>query len=192
MLFRSSQGFKNTIWASEYGSFLHACIIDLLKVFRNTKDCTRTPPWLQNLFKLLHNHNLQHTRHMAPFGVLLAQKLHTSLVLQLAKVLMEIYQCMDECWDSYMASKFSMMMGCIYVELRCRHGGDQHLEDQAQAAHGPGDVGVPAQGIGEPKRVLGRGSIAKLAMRKGGANTHFSCSMNAMNRYRALVALGAV
>ena len=65
-----SQGFRNTIWADEYGSFLHACIIDLLKVFRNTKDCTRTPLWLQNLFKLLHNHNLQHTRHMAPFGVL--------------------------------------------------------------------------------------------------------------------------
>ena len=47
----------------------------------------------------------------------MAQKLHTSLVLQLAKVLMEIYQCMDECWVSYMASKLSMTMGCIYVEL---------------------------------------------------------------------------
>ena len=64
------------------------------------------------------------TQHMAPFGVLLAQKLHeaygtlhTSLVLRLAKVLMKIYLCMDECWDSSMDSKLSMMMSCIYAEL---------------------------------------------------------------------------
>ena len=72
------------------------------------------------------------------------------------------------------------------------------MEDLAQAAHGPGDVGVPVQGIGEPKRVLGYmdeeivGCIAKLAMREGGGNTHFSCSMNARDRYKAIVAMGAV
>ena len=70
-------------------------------------------------------HETQHLATMAHLaGVLLAQKLHeaygtlhTSLVLQLAQVLMKIYQCMDECWDNDMASKLSMMMGCIYVKL---------------------------------------------------------------------------
>ena len=69
-------------------------------------------------------HETQHLATMAHWaGVLLAQKLHeaygtlhTSLVLQLAQVLMKIYQCMDECWDNDMGSKLSMMMGCIYVE----------------------------------------------------------------------------
>ena len=72
------------------------------------------------------------------------------------------------------------------------------MEDETKTPHGPRDVGVPAQGIGEPKgywEYLDEdfvGNIAKIAMRKGGGNTHKACSMNTMDRYRALLALGGI
>ena len=88
---------------------------------------------------------------------------------------------MDECWDSYMAFKLSMMMGCIYVELsdadmegtntwRIKpklHMVQEMLEFQSK------ELGNP-RGFWEYLDEDFVGSIAKLAMRKGGANTHFS------------------
>ena len=61
------------------------------------------------------------TRHMVPFGVQIASELHdrhgtphSARVLELAKVLKDIYTCMDTHWDSDLAGNLSMKLAKTY------------------------------------------------------------------------------
>jgi len=146
------------------------------------------------------------TRHMVPFGVQIASELHdrhgtphSARVLELAKVLKDIYTCMDTHWDSDLAGNLSMKLAKTYNTI---HNDDSDLTNvwrmkpklhmmQEMLEYQGKELGNP-RGFWEYQDEDFVGMIAKIAMRKGGGNTHMACSMNTMSRYRALMALGSV
>ena len=147
------------------------------------------------------------TRHMVPFGVQVAQELHeahgthhSAMVLELAQVLHNIYQCMDTNWDSDLAATLSMRLATLYRELcdDCQENGIDMWRMKPKLHMVQEMLEYQSKELGNPRgywEYLDEdfvGNIAKIAMRKGGGNTHKACSMNTMDRYRALLALGGI
>ena len=147
------------------------------------------------------------TRHMVPFAKEIAQQLHAHLqtthskwVLQISQVLEDIYFCMDSYWDSDIVADLSMELGKLYQKLNNEaiknnsnmwkmkpklHMVQEMLEYQGK------ELGNP-RGFWEYLDEDFVGMVAKLAMRKGGGNTHRACSGNAMQRCRALLAMRCI
>jgi len=108
---------------------------------------------------------------------------------------------MDSNWDSDKAASLSQDLGMIYQKLNNEaaiknnlnmwrlkpklHMAQEMLEYQGK------ELGNP-RGFWEYLDEDFVGLIAKLAMRKGGGNTHRACTWNAMQRCRALLAIKCI
>ena len=53
-------GHQNSTWMDDWASFIHACVMEIRKGYRNCKNFARTPPWLAELYELLKLHDAQH------------------------------------------------------------------------------------------------------------------------------------
>ena len=59
--YKISHGYRNSTWSDDWASFYHACLMEVRKIFRNSKTCSRQPAWLTVLFTLLKKHNMEQT-----------------------------------------------------------------------------------------------------------------------------------
>jgi hypothetical protein len=142
------------------------------------------------------------TRHLVPFGVLVAKALwlhvqcdHTKNVLDLATALLDIHQLMARGFDAQAALALSVRLFTLYEALCVEasaegilawrmkpktHMAQELLEYQAEVLGNP-------RGFWEYPDEDFVGQIAELAMRRGGAYRHTPAALNVLRRYRALL-----